>query len=411
MFKDIVFNNLGQGLQFGSRWILNLVLITVMDIEAYGLFSFIYTLSNVLYSVLPFGSQDYQLSLSDQQSKATERLIHSLLIVLILFFAVLFLYLCLTPVSKAIEGWSLAIYGIILGFFLSVNLVLFSYFKSKGNFKIEVKSYAIFCVILLVYSGYYYFGADSSIDFRALFISLIGLNFAVTLFAFFTSGLRREFIPGLKQIKIRQSLIKSIFQERLYFGFQEIVTALYTQAGLLILFYFLDRETYGYYRAFFVIISPVMLISVAVSQVVLKHLVVTSHKKVKSFFRRIKLYTLSFASIVCISLFILQPYIFQFIKIDTNTTTEMAFLIIIAVVLLRFVFFNYEVLLIVFDKQKQRFLITLLAVILSIISVFILVPKYGLIGAVSTNLIANAVVAVGLIIIGEIGIKKIYSEK
>ena len=154
-----------------------------------------------------------------------------------------------------------------------------------------------------------------------------------------------------------------------------------------------------------------MLICVAVSQVVLKHLVVTSHKKVKSLFRRIKLYTLSFASIVCVSLFILQPYIFQFIKIDTNTTTEMAFLIIIAVVLLRFVFFNYEVLLIVFDKQKQRFLITLLAVILSIISVFILVPKYGLIGAVSTNLIANAVVAVGLIIIGEIGIKKIYSEK
>ena len=89
-----------------------------MDIETYGLFSFIYTLSNVLYSVLPFGSQDYQLALSDQPLKATERLIHSLLVVLTLFFAVLFLYFCLTPLSKAIEGWSLAIYGIILGFFL-----------------------------------------------------------------------------------------------------------------------------------------------------------------------------------------------------------------------------------------------------------------------------------------------------
>ena len=382
-----------------------------MDIETYGLFSFIYTLSNVLYSVLPFGSQDYQLSLSDQQSKATERLIHSLLVVLILFFAVFSLYFFLTPFSKAIEGWSLAIYGVILGFFLSVNLVLFSYFKSKGNFKIEVKAYAVFCFILLVYSAYYYFYTERSIDFVALFISLIVLNFGVTLFAFFTSDLRRDFIPGLEQIEIRQSLIKSIFQERLYFGFQEIVTALYTQAGLLILFYFLDRETYGYYRAFFVIISPVMLVSVAISQVVLKHLALTSIDKIKLLFRKIKLYTLGFAIIVCGILFGLKSYIFQFIKIDSNISTELAFSIIITVVLLRFVFFNYEVLLIIFDKQKQRFLITLLAVILSIISVFILVPKYGLIGAVSTNLIANAVVAVGLIIIGEIGIKKIYGEK
>ncbi|MFT7072784.1 MAG: O-antigen/teichoic acid export membrane protein, partial [Patiriisocius sp.] len=55
-FQNIITNNASQGLQFGSRWVFNIALINVLDITSYALFSFIYSISNILLAVLPFGS-------------------------------------------------------------------------------------------------------------------------------------------------------------------------------------------------------------------------------------------------------------------------------------------------------------------------------------------------------------------
>ncbi|MBQ4820092.1 hypothetical protein [Aquimarina sp. MMG016] len=238
-------------------------------------------------------------------------------------------------------------------------------------------------------------------DFIFIFEFLIVLNSLMTLYVVSSSGLKSALISEFRNLKINRNQFKEFLNLRLYFGLQEIVTALYTQAGLLILFYFLDKETYGYYRALFVIIAPIMMVSVAISQVVLKYLKSIPKHKIVYLFRKTILYTIGFGVLISISLSLLKEYLFDFIKIETNETTQVAFIIIIVVILLRFLFFNYEVLLVVFDKQKERFLITLTAVAISSLSIFFLLPEYGLIGAVSTNLISNAIVAIGLITISE----------
>lgn len=401
MLKDIIYNNLAQGLQFGSRWVLNLSLISLMDIKLYAVFSFIYSLSNILYSILPFGSPDYMISESDKPTEMLKKLANSIVVVSVFFICIILFYFILTPFLNNLKGWPSYLYGIILGFVLSLNLVLFSYFKAIGNFKKELYAYSFFCFILLFFTAYYYFITKSIMDFIFIFEFLIVLNSLMTLYVVSSSGLKSALISEFRNLKINRNQFKEFLNLRLYFGLQEIVTALYTQAGLLILFYFLDKETYGYYRALFVIIAPIMMVSVAISQVVLKYLKSIPKHKIVYLFRKTILYTIGFGVLISISLSLLKEYLFDFIKIETNETTQVAFIIIIVVILLRFLFFNYEVLLVVFDKQKERFLITLTAVAISSLSIFFLLPEYGLIGAVSTNLISNAIVAIGLITISE----------
>ena len=75
---------------------------------------------------------------------------------------------------------------------------------------------------------------------------------------------------------------------------------------------------------------------------------------------------------------------------------------------MRFVFANYEMLLVVYDMQRQRFLVMAMAAAISVASIFLLLPRFGLIGAVSTNVISYLIVLFGLLLIAE---KEVYSQK
>jgi O-antigen/teichoic acid export membrane protein len=58
-------------------------------------------------------------------------------------------------------------------------------------------------------------------------------------------------------------------------------------------------------------------------------------------------------------------------------------------------------LLVVIDKQKHRFLIMLIGAITNIVSIFVLLPKHGTFGAISTNLLSNVAVFVGIVFLSE----------
>lgn len=175
-----------------------------------------------------------------------------------------------------------------------------------------------------------------------------------------------------------------------------MVTALYTQSGMILLFYLLDTETYGYYRALFVIIAPVYLITVSMSQVVLSYLKKLSGKSLLKNFRKLQLYSFLVGFGILLLLYFFNDFIFQLIKVPSNDITLLAFVIVLATALTRFVFANYEMLLIILDKQKFRFYIVFIVAIINIILVFMLLPKYGLIGAVTTNFFTYFALLVGL---------------
>src|SRR5690554_3529304 len=114
-----------------------------------------------------------------------------------------------------------------------------------------------------------------------------------------------------------------------------MVTALYTQSGMILLFYLLDTETYGYYRALFVIITPVYLITVSMSQVVLSYLKKLSGKSLLKNFRKLQLYSFLVGFGILLLLYFFKDFIFQLIKVPSNDISLLAFVIVLATALTR----------------------------------------------------------------------------
>jgi O-antigen/teichoic acid export membrane protein len=393
--KNIFLNNTSQGLQFGSRWLFNLTLINVLDIKDYAVFSFVYSVSNILLAVIPFGSSIFLINEVKSLELSKNKFFDSILIAISLFVGLLSIYLILSPFLNEVKGWDLSIYGIVLGFVLSLNSIIFSYFKGVGNFLKELKAYIFFFVALLLFIAYLYFDNESIKSSHFIFILLIGINFIVFSTTLFSNNI---FFNSLNDFKKSCSLthLKQAFSERKYFGLQEIATAVYTQSGMLLLFYLLDTETYGYYRAMFVIISPMFLITVSLSQVVLNFLKSQDKPTMIKNFRKIQIYSFLIGLVIVFTMLLFKLEILQLIKVPFSKSINIAFIIVLATALMRFIFSNYEMLIIIYKKQKYRFYVVIIVAIINIILVFSLLPKYGIIGAVLTNFLSYVFLLIGL---------------
>lgn len=393
--KNILLNNTSQGLQFGSRWLFNITLINILSIHDYAIFSFVYSASNILMAFMPFGSPIFLINETKTIEKNKKTLLSSFHITSLFFIAILSLYFILSPFLGFVKGWDLLIYGIILGYVLSLNLILFSFYKGAGNFLKELKAYIYFFLLLILLIGYLFLWENPVFNLHFIFIALIVINLFVFVLSIFLD--RSIFKDSRPNQSLSKRNLKQSFSERKYFGYQDIVTAIYTQSGMIILFYLLDTEIYGYYRALFVIIAPVYLITVSMSQVVLSYLKKLSGDSLLKNFRKLQLYSFIIGFGILLTLYFFKDLIFQLIKVPGNDLTIWAFVIVLATALSRFVFANYEMLLIILDKQKFRFYIVFIVAIINIILVFILLPKYGLIGAVSTNFFTYFALLIGLL--------------
>ncbi|WP_443634535.1 polysaccharide biosynthesis C-terminal domain-containing protein [Candidatus Marifrigoribacter sp. Uisw_064] len=398
--KNIFLNNSSQGLQFGSRWIFNITLINVLDIGTYGVFSFVYSISNTLLAVIPFGSPVFLINEVDDLKASKNKLLDSFWVASILFLGLLAIYLILNLFLENIKGWNYVGYGVLLGFVLSLNMILFSFFKGVGDFAKELRAYTVFFLCLIAFIAYLFFFETSIKNIHFIFGVLIGINALVFFLTFFSNKMLFQ-STSLKDISQSRKRIKKAFSKRKYFGFQEIATAVYTQSGMLLLFYLLDENTYGYYRALFVIISPLFLFTVALSQVVLNYLKKQDRKSMISNFRKIQVFSFLIGVAAVLVLFFLKDFIFKVIKVPTTQDIIIAFKLVLATALLRFIFSNYEMLIIIYDKQKYRFYAVLVIAVINIILVFSLLPQYGIIGAVLTNFISYLLLLTGLLFITE----------
>lgn len=410
LIKNIITNNLSLGLQFGARWMLSVILISVLSVEDFALFSFTYSVSNILLSVLPFGSSIFLIFKVKKSGVSIKALIESFRIILVLFVIILIGYLSCTPFFVDEKGWGYIPYGIILSFFLSLNLVIFSFYKGLGDFKKELFSYMIYSFLLLSFIGFIYFKFIKVNYVSIIFQFLIILNFLIFLIiSLFTFKKFSFFLMIIQYFSIKKIILE--FKKRSYFGLQEIVTAFYTQAGMLLLFYILDEKTYGFYRAMFVIIAPVFMLTVAISQVILNHLKKIDITNKIVFFRKLQLYTLLLGFGIIILFFSLKNFIFEYIRIENNQNSVIAFYIILFIILMRIIFANYEMFLVVIDEQKKRFLIMLIAAVVSLFLIFLILPTSGLIGAVSINAISYLIVLLGTLFFSEIKILKYKNQK
>lgn len=396
MLKNIIINNLSLGLQFGSRWVLNIVLLKNLSISEFGLFSFLYSVSNILSSTLPFGSSIYIFKENTQDGNKN-LVINSFIVVLISFCIVVFLYLCLLLFNIKINGSDYMLYPIILGLLISLNIILASYLKSMSLFIKELKVYFLFSILL--FGTIFYIYIKQTIDISQVFQMLILINFITILFFIKISSIK------LRVLGFNQSLtnIKGLFNDRLYYGLQEIQTAIYGQSSMIILFYLLTAELYGTYRALIILIIPISLISYSMSQVFINYLK-KDIENINSRFRKIFLFSF-FSALAIFSLyFIFQVQLLDLINLDTKNKDLLILLTIL--VFLQLTNSSYSALLIVLNKQKLRFYGTLLSSVVFISLMLSLVEDTDIKTAILINLFATFVLSIVYTVFGEINLYK-----
>ena len=396
MLKNIIINNLSLGLQFGSRWVLNIVLLKNLSISEFGLFSFLYSVSNILSSTLPFGSSIYIFKENTQDGNKN-LVINSFIVVLISFCIVVFLYLCLLLFNIKINGSDYMLYPIILGLLISLNIILASYLKSMSLFIKELKVYFLFSILL--FGTIFYIYIKQTIDISRVFQMLILINFITILFFIKISSIK------LRVLGFNQSLtnIKGLFNDRLYYGLQEIQTAIYGQSSVIILFYLLTAELYGTYRALIILIMPISLISYSMSQVFINYLK-KDIENINSRFRKIFLFSF-FSALAIFSLyFIFQVQLLDLINLDTKNKDLLILLTIL--VFLKLTNSSYCALLIVLNKQKLRFYGALLSSVVFISLMLSLVEDTDIKTAILINLFATFVLSIVYTVFGEINLYK-----
>lgn len=407
--QNILINNISQGFQFGSKWILTIVLLKVLSIEMFALFSFLYTFSNIMISVLPFGSQIYLINKGENSISGLKELTSSISVIVTLFFLVLLFYLVLVFLGISNNNKELVLLSFLLSFFSSINTVFFSFLKGIGNFSYELKIYTIFSILTLFFSMYLCF--IDTLSLSMILTALIGINFFITLLIFRYSPIL-DFKNIYRLISFKYMDLKRNFSKQFYFGLQEIVTASYTQGGMLILFYIINNQIYGEYRAMLILLSPFALVNIAFSQVLLSHLKKIPFDKMGNAFRKIQLpFVIAFVIILIFIYLLGEPIVKLITNLPYTSAIHKTYIGVLCVIFTSFVYIGYEMFLVVINKQKYRFIVMLLGSIVNIISIFILLPNYGIVGAILTNVFSNFTVFVGMIIITEKELIKLSNKQ
>ena len=353
-------------------------------------------------AVLPFGSPIYLIGHLNDHNR-TEQLGDSIATVLFLFVVGVILYFILFPLN--IDHFDLLFLGLLLGLLYAVNIIFYFYFKSLGKFVEEIKGSLLSFVLLMGFIGYNQF-IHNIADVTQILVFVILINVAVSIYLLiFSKYLHPRLI--LNQVFKSFKNLRGVLKERLYYGLQEIMSVSYSQIGAFIMFYFLVDERYSTYRKLFIIIAPIYLLSVTFSQVLLHHLKKFEGEYIVAEFRKYQKLTLYGAVIITALLFLAKSLILEALgKMEITREISMLFSFVIFVSFIRFVFGNYEMLLVRIDQQQRRFYIMFVAVIVNIVTILVLVPKFDLLGAVLTDVISNLVVLIGLVFISERELKK-----
>jgi len=404
-FKNLIYNNTSQGLQFGSRWIFNLVLIALLNDYDFGIFTYGLALANLLMAILPFGSPVYLINNINKENKFKE-LADSLMVIMLFFLIIFLFYFAIRFLPITIKNYDILFNSLILGLSLAINTVMYYFLKSTGNFIEEIKVSFLFFLLIIGFVFYFYYLGNEMISVANLINSLILFNLLVFVYLIIFSK-KIKIGVVLNNIDISILNIKKNIKKRWYFGLQEMMTAIYTQLGMFILFYFLSAERYGLYRKLFVLIAPIYLLSVSLSQVLLHHLKNNGNSNLLKEFRKYQKITFIIAtSVIVLIYFIRIPLIELLGKINYTNEINIAFSLVLFIAFIRFIYGNYEMFLVSIGKQNLRFWTVLIAAIVNIISIFVLVPMFNLIGAILTTLLSNLIVLISLFYLSEKNIKK-----
>lgn len=198
-----------------------------------------------------------------------------------------------------------------------------------------------------------------------------------------------------------------VWKARQYYGLQDIVTASFVQGGMLLLPLLVQGDIYGTYRGLLLIVAPFALLNLAFSQVLLNQIKNVSVEEKGIVFHSLQKIAIPILVLILGVMYVFREFVLEKIaKLALTETINQAYIGVLGIIFFSFVYSGYEMLLVALNKQKIRFLIMVIGAVVNLITIFTLLPKYGVVGAIGTNLISTFIVFALILWSGEKQLKK-----
>lgn len=340
--RKMMSNSVAQGLNFGSRWLLNLALARHLLETEFGLFSFVYMLANLFFPTIAFGVNFYLI-----HNAAKERNINTLissltisLLVFVLLCAGFFGYSLLAPDPLP---YSLYLLSLAIGLVWALNQAIFSYLKGAQQFAIEVKSQLLGASLMLVLVAFVWFGA---IDDTATVLGWILLLSLAPLWV----GLRVIWPQFGASALAPAQLWRALWQgktwrDRFSYAWHDVFAIYLTNIPFIFLAMFSTLTALGQFRKAFILFMPVTLLPVVFSQVLLSKLSAKAVLQDKvTLFKRILLLSLPLLSLPYLLLMLLYPWLYPWLLNERLTPeTDLVTLLVVITLWLTLVKTYFEV--------------------------------------------------------------------
>ncbi len=379
--RKLFSNTISNGLQFGSRWSMNLLFAKSLTTSSFGIFSFIYTIAVMLGTFFAFGSNLYLLKqVSEDKCKRMIYLFESFLITTLFFIVSVVLSLLAFKYFLTDSPYSYTIqYGLFLAFVLAINMNIFSFFKGQGDFEKEAKIYIIFSFILLLIVGMaFYLDLLSRLSLQVIFITLISINLLPSFLGIKYLYIQHEL--SIHQMKQMFSMafynVFATLTQRLAYGLHESQSILYANLPFILLGILTTVENLGHYRAIYLLITPFLILPGIIAQVLLSQLANNKSDMIgfKKIFRKFSLFSFLIGTIFIGLYWEFGAYFIEMIygmKFEREASLTLIHIFIITS-FFWFIKSNYEVLLTVMDKQWLRVNVLWIMLMLYPVLVFIL---------------------------------------
>lgn len=330
--RKMMSNSVAQGLNFGSRWLLNLALARHMLETEFGLFSFVYMLANLFFPTIAFGVNFYLIHNAAKQ-RDINSLISSLAISFFVFLLMsvgFFIYseLAQDPLQYLLYWLSLAI-----GLVWALNQAIFSYLKGAQQFAIEVKSQLLGSVLMLVLVAFVWFGAlDDTVTVLSWILVLSLAPLLVGLKVVWPEFSQSPLAAKQRWRQIWQPLLQgNTWRDRASYAWHDVFAIYLTNIPFIFLAIFSSLTALGQFRKAFILFMPVTLLPVVFSQVLLSKLsakAVLSEKA--ALFKRIFIVSFPVLSLPYVLLMLLYPWLYPWLLNERLTPdTDMVTLLVV----------------------------------------------------------------------------------
>ena len=136
VMKKLFSNTLATGFNFVAKWIFNFALSKLLTTSAFGAFSLVYSMANVLMNCISFGANLHLIyGVSRNKRKKYDFLLKSVWISTLITALAFAAWLIMLPFE--IEHVSQFGWSILLGYSMALSMVLFSFFMGLGQFDKE----------------------------------------------------------------------------------------------------------------------------------------------------------------------------------------------------------------------------------------------------------------------------------